>query len=102
MTHQPDAAGSKEAQPLPLSSAPSRPTQIGRITAVQARMARAALGRSLSDVAAATGCALTTISRIENDGVVSRKNASAIRRFYEDRGIQFVSDAYYQAVRALR
>lgn len=77
-----------------------RPTQIGRITAVQARMARAAIGRSLADVAAATGCALKTISRIENDGVVSRKNASVIRRFYEERGIQFAADAYYHAVRA--
>lgn len=63
-------------------------------------MARAALGCSLADVATATGCALTTLSRIENDGVVSGKNASVIRRFYEDLGIQFAPDVYYHTVRA--
>lgn len=63
-------------------------------------MARAALGRTLAEIATATGCALITISRIENNGVVSRKNAGVIRRYYEERGIQFAADAYYHAVRA--
>lgn len=102
MTHQPDAAGSKEAQPLPLSSAPSRPTQIGRITAVQARMARAAIKKTLAEVAEATGCTKMTLSRFENGGALSGKTTSSIRSFYESHGIQFAADAYYHAVRAPR
>ena len=98
MNHQSDATGLNVATPL--SSSLSRPAIIGRITATQARMARAALGISLADVAEATGCALITISRVENDGVVSRKNANVIRRYYEEHGIQFSADAYYHAVRA--
>lgn len=75
MTHQSDAAGSGASAHL--LSSPSRPAQIGRITSTQARMARAALRRSLADVAMATGGALVTISRIENDGVVSRKTRAS-------------------------
>ena len=100
MTHQSDAAGSKEVRPLPLSSSPSRPTQIGRITAVQARMARAAIKKTLAEVAEATGCTKMTLSRFENGGALSGKTTSSIRSFYESHGVQFVADAYYHAVRA--
>lgn len=100
MTHQSDAAGSKEVRPLPLSSSPSRPTQIGRITAVQARMARAALGLSMAKLSSAIGCTKMTISRFENGGALSGKTTSSIRSFYESHGVQFVADAYYHAVRA--
>ena len=98
MIHQSDAAGLNVATPL--SSSPSRPTQIGRITAVQARMARAALGLPMAKVAAATGCTKMTLSRFENGGALSGKTNSSIRNFYESHGVQFSADAYYHAVRS--
>lgn len=100
MTHQSDAAGLSASTPL--SSSPSRPTKIGRITAVQARMARAAIKKTLAEVAEAIGCTKMTLSRFENDGALSGKTTSSIRRFYESHGIQFTADAYYHAVRAPR
>ena len=98
MTRQPDAAGLSAQQPL--SSSPSRPTQIGRITAVQARMARAAIKKTLAEVAEATGCTKMTLSRFENGGALSGKTTSSIRGFYESHGVQFVADAYYHVVRS--
>jgi len=100
MTHQSDAAGSKEVRPLPLSSSPSRPAKIIRITGVQARMARAALGLSLAKVASAIGCTKMTLSRFENGWELSGKVLNAVRNFYESHGVQFSADAYYHAVRA--
>lgn len=64
-------------------------------------MARAALGRSQGDVARATGCAISTVYKLENRAdAVSRKNAGVIRRHYEDLGIEFRGDAYYHIVAA--
>ncbi len=100
MTHQSDAAGSKEVRPLPLSSSPSRPSKIARITGVQARMARAAIGLSMDKVAASIGCTKMTISRFENGGELSGKTNSSIRNFYESHGVQFSADAYYHGVRS--
>ncbi len=97
MTHQSDAAGLNVATPL--SSSPSRPA-ISSVSSAQFRMARAALKKNISEVSKATGCAIKTISLLENDGTISMKNVGVIRRFYEDRGIQFAADAYYHSVRA--
>lgn len=94
MTHQSDAAGLKVATPL--SSSSSRPA----ISSAQFRMARAALKKNISEVSKATGCAIKTISLLENDGAISMKNVGVIRRYYEERGVQFSADAYYHAVRA--
>lgn len=92
-------AGLRELQPL--SSPPlRRPAQIGRITAVQARMARAALGRTQGDVATATGCAIKTIVHFEgNSESASRKNANVIRAYYESLGVKFDGDAYNHIVK---
>ena len=98
MTHQSDVAGSSAS--LLLSSSPSRPAKIGRITSTQFRMARAAIKKTLAEVAAATGCTKMTLSRFENDGALSGKTTSSIRSFYESHGIQFVAGAYYHSVRA--
>lgn len=85
---------------MPLSSSPQRfPTQIGRITSVQARMARVAIGRTQGEVAVATGCAIKTIVAFElNPERVSRKNANVIRSYYEGLGIRFIADVYHHIV----
>lgn len=99
MTHQSGSAGLNAASP-PLSSGPRFPAQIGRISAIQARMARAALGRSQGDVAMATGCAISTVYLLETRAdAVSKKNAGVIRRYYEDLGVSFIADAYGHVVR---
>ncbi len=99
MTHQSGRAG-LNAPSAPLSSSPRFPSQLGRITAIQARMARAALGRTQGEVAAGTGCAINTIVEIErNTESVSRKNSGVIRRYYEDLGVSFIADAYGHIVR---
>jgi DNA-binding XRE family transcriptional regulator len=98
MTFQSDAAGLSASTPL--SSSPSRPAKIIRITGVQAHMARAALGLSMAKVASAIGCTKMTLSRFENGWELSGKVLNAVRSFYESHGIQFVADAYYHSVRA--
>ena len=90
---------------VPLSSSvPSRPpSSDGRITAVQARMARAALGISQGDVAKFTGCAIKTVYLFEqNAALVSRKNANVFRAYYESLGIRFIDDATAHIVAASR
>ena len=84
----------------PLSSSyRHRPSQIGRITPAQARMARAAIGRNQGEVARATGCAISTVHLMEHTAdEVSRKNAGVIRRHYEEMGVQFWADAYFHIV----
>ena len=83
MNHQPGGAGlNAEREALPLSSSPSRPTQIGRITAAQARMARAATGKTQGYVAQKVGCALGTVCMCEqNPESISFRNAEAIVDF---------------------
>lgn len=84
----------------PLSSSHRhRPSQIGRITTTQARMARAAIDRSQTQVARATGCAISTVHLMEHTAdEVSRKNAGVIRSYYEELGVKFFADAYYHVV----
>lgn len=97
MTHQSGGSASIFRESIPK---PSRPTQIGRITTTQARMARAALGKTQGEVAAGTGCSMRQIGIFEhNTGNVSKKNADVIRRYYEDLGITFIADAYGHTVR---
>lgn len=104
MTNQSGGAGLNAGrEALPLSSSPSRPTQLGRITTIQARMARAALRKTQSEVAAGTGCHISTIFIFErNTGDVSRKNAGVIRRYYEDMGVAFIADAYSHVVKVAK
>jgi len=98
MTDQ--SGGAEGTRGSPLSSSPRhRPTQIGRITSVQARMARAAIDRNQTQVARATGCAIGTVHLFERTAdEVSKKNAGVIRRHYEEMGVQFWADAYFHIV----
>lgn len=102
MTHQSGSAGLNAASPS-LSSSPRFPAKLGRITAIQARMARAALGRTQGEVATGTGCSILTIVEFEkNSESASRKNANVIRRYYEDLGIFFIADAYGHVVKVAK
>jgi DNA-binding XRE family transcriptional regulator len=89
----------KVAMPLS-SSTPLRPfISAGRITATQARMARAALGISQGEVAKSIGCAIKTVCMFEqNTELVSRKNSNVIRAYYESLGIRFIDDSYFHTV----
>lgn len=87
---------------MSFSSSPPRPALplVGRITSAQARMARAALGKTQGEVAASVGCALRTLLAFErNTGDVSKKTANAIRSHYESLGIRFGADAYFHVVK---
>jgi transcriptional regulator with XRE-family HTH domain len=60
---------------------------------VQVRMARAALGWSVSDLADHSGVSVSTIKRLENDTLHSSRtvaNTRAIQQALESAGIEFV------------
>ena len=62
-------------------------------------MARAAIERNQTQVARATGCAISTVFHFEHSAdAVSKKNAGVIRRYYEELGVQFWADAYFHVV----
>lgn len=65
---------------------------------VQARAARAMLQLKTAEVAALAGVAPNTVSRVEQDTIAVRgpnvATVGAIRRFYEDRGIEFLDDGH--------
>lgn len=109
MTHQSGSvaglnATSAAVAASPLSSTPQRfPAHLGRITAIQASMARAALGRTQGEVANGSGCSIKTVLAMEsNPETVSRKNANVIRRYYEDLGVFFIADAYGHVVKVAK
>jgi transcriptional regulator with XRE-family HTH domain len=60
-----------------------------RITAAQARMARAALEWSLDQAAAATGVSRRTVLRLEQGESLQARNVAAIRAGYEAAGVRF-------------
>ena len=60
---------------------------------VQVRMARAALGWSVSDLASHSGVSVSTIKRLENDARSSARtvvNTNAVKTALEAAGIEFV------------
>lgn len=59
----------------------------------QCRMARAALGWSLDELAAASGVARRTIARFEAGKPIQADNAAALRQALEKAGIVFVDGA---------
>jgi transcriptional regulator with XRE-family HTH domain len=63
-----------------------------RISAAQARMARAALEWSLDAVAAASGVSRRTVLRLEQGESLQVRNADAIRRAFETAGIRFIDE----------
>jgi len=60
---------------------------------VQIRMARAALGWSVNDLAGHSGVSVSTIKRLEGDALFSSRtvaNTNAIQQALESAGIEFV------------
>ncbi|WP_159999053.1 helix-turn-helix domain-containing protein [Roseomonas sp. 18066] len=62
------------------------------ISASQCRMARAALGLSLRELATAAGVSVNTLSRIEGDGNVTSKTLAKVQQILASEGILFQRD----------
>ena len=62
------------------------------ITRVQIKMARAALGWGVRDLAAKTGLAANTISRYENGADALGETLLRIQRTFEEAGIIFIDE----------
>ncbi len=63
------------------------------IDPVQSKMARAALGWSIRDLAQKAGVGVATVTRFENGQVTpTRNNLSAIRDALEQAGIEFIDE----------
>ena len=63
------------------------------LSGVQVRMARAALGWSVNDLAGHSGVSVSTIKRLENDAWSSSRtvvNTNAVKTVLEAAGIEFV------------
>jgi transcriptional regulator with XRE-family HTH domain len=63
-----------------------------KITAAQARMARAALEWSLDDAAAASGVSRRTVLRLEQGESLQARNLAAIRRAFAAAGVRFFDE----------
>jgi len=61
----------------------------------QSRMARAALGWSLDDLATFSGVGRRTIVNFENGGNVLPANAAKLRETFEREGVVFVGSGAY-------
>ena len=62
------------------------------VTKEQVKMARAALGWGVRDLAAKVGVAANTISRFENGTDTYGETLRRIRRTFEDAGIIFIDE----------
>ncbi len=62
------------------------------ITRVQMKMARAALGWGVRDLAARAGVAANTVSRYENGRDALSENLLKIQRTFEQEGIIFINE----------
>jgi transcriptional regulator with XRE-family HTH domain len=62
------------------------------ISASQCRMARAALGLSLRELAAAAGVSVNTLSRIEGDGNVTSRTLAKVQQILIGEGVLFRRD----------
>lgn len=60
------------------------------ITAQQVKMARAALGFGVRELAEQTGLTANTISRFENKGSANSQTVDAIQTALEAKGVQFI------------
>jgi transcriptional regulator with XRE-family HTH domain len=65
---------------------------IGMITGVQMKMARAAIGWSVRDLAAKAGVHHNTISRIENGEASNKGTLLLIRQTLESAGVEFIAE----------
>ena len=62
------------------------------VTREQVRMARAALGWNVKELAAKVGVAANTISRFENGSDALGETLRRIRRVFEEAGITFIDE----------
>ena len=62
------------------------------ISPEQVRMARAALGWSVRDLASKVGVSGNTVSRFENGGDARGSTLSRVQRTFESEGITFLDD----------
>lgn len=62
------------------------------ISASQCRMARAALGMSMRELAAAAGVSVNTLSRIEGDGNVTSRTLAKVQAILARSGVVFRRD----------
>lgn len=62
------------------------------ITALQSRMARAALGWSIRETADRVHVGVNTLSRFEGGGCAYTSTADALRTAYETAGVEFLAE----------
>jgi transcriptional regulator with XRE-family HTH domain len=62
------------------------------ISAVQSRMARAAIGWGVRDLAAAAQVATDTIARLERGEPIKPRTLAGIRAAFEAAGVEFISE----------
>lgn len=62
------------------------------ISAVQSKMARAALGMGIRDLAKAAGVSADTVSRLERGEDLLPRTAETIRRALEEAGVEFIAE----------
>jgi transcriptional regulator with XRE-family HTH domain len=60
------------------------------LTPVQSRMARAALGMGVRELAAAAKVSTDTVARFERGEELKERTVEAIRRALEDAGVDFI------------
>jgi transcriptional regulator with XRE-family HTH domain len=59
---------------------------------VQCRMARAALGLGVRDLASAAKVSIDTVARFERGDELKERTIDALRRALEDAGIEFIDE----------
>ena len=62
------------------------------ITPVQCRMARAALGMGVRELAAAAKVSADTVARFERGEELKERTVDALQRAFEDAGIEFIDE----------
>ncbi|WP_105436170.1 helix-turn-helix domain-containing protein [Neorhizobium tomejilense] len=59
---------------------------------VQCRMARAALGLAIADLARLAGVSTNTVVRFETGAELKQSTVDALRSVFEDAGIEFIAE----------
>jgi transcriptional regulator with XRE-family HTH domain len=62
------------------------------LTPVQSRMARAALGMGVRELAAAAKISTDTVARFERGEELKERTVDAIRRAFEEAGVEFIDE----------
>jgi transcriptional regulator with XRE-family HTH domain len=65
---------------------------VSRFSAVQCKMARAALGWGVRDLARAAKTSVDTVSRLERGDLLKERTLDAIRGALETAGVEFLPD----------